>query len=85
MISGGGIFMIVIGALMLIFPGGCGLMGLATVISDYAAGHRSSGSELDLTSLVIIMSCVGLAVGLLGFLLIRWGMRRRVPFPRQRT
>jgi hypothetical protein len=78
-ISVGGSIMVFFGALLLIFPGGCGLVGLGSVLADMATGPRGRGGDLDLTGLVVVMSLLGLGIAVIGFFLIRWGLRRRVP------
>jgi hypothetical protein len=75
----GGSIMVVFGALLLIFPGGCGLVGLGSVLADMATNPRGRGGDLDLTGLVVVMSLMGLGLALLGYFLIRWGLRRRAP------
>jgi hypothetical protein len=79
-LSIGGVITILIGGILLVFPGGCSLLGFGVAITDYLA--RGGRGEPGLDGVIEVISGFGLIVAAFGFWLIRVGLRlRRGPGP----
>ena len=75
----GGVILILLGLILLVFPGGCSLLFTIAAIAEKIS---SGGNNYGFIEIALVMSAIGFAVAAFGFWLIRVGLRlRRPPTP----
>jgi hypothetical protein len=75
-LSVGGILLIAIGAFLLLVPGGCALVGVASTLM-FMTSRAANGAPAGLTVVALAISGLLALLAALGFWLVRAGWRRR--------